>query len=498
MRRRTLVSLVLSTWVATGCTAGSPAPSDGAGSPAGQEMTVAVGTFNIEYGGTLVDFDKVVEAVRAGGADILGIEEAWGNTERLADELGWSFDPRTQVISRFPVLDPPDADGRFVYVQVRPGAVVAVANVHLTSSPYTPNKLVRGEIGLDEVIEQEERVRLPELEPVLDAVVPQHRAGVPTFLLGDFNTPSHLDYVEEAVGSRPEIPFAVEWPVTVAAEEAGFVDSFRAVHPDPVAVPGLTWPAGRPELKGEWNPPEGAPNDRIDLVMAAGPATPTASVVVGEEGADGVDVTVDPWPSDHRSVVSTFAVVPASPPEPLVAATPRLVDAGDPVDLTWIAPGVSEIAVTGNGSDAHAVRVDAAAGTVPVEGLDVGRYAVEARGAGGVLATAPLWIREPGSGPVIATSKDRYEPGEPIDVSWTNAPGNRWDWIGLYRRGADPDVAWYLNWFYTRGEIEGRGTFDDGSEGKWPRKPGEYTVYYLIDDGYDEVARVDIEIVPGG
>jgi hypothetical protein len=104
-------------------------------------------------------------------------------------------------------------------------------------------------------------------------------------------------------------------------------------------------------------------------------------------------------------------------------------------------------------------------------------------------------VREPGSGPTITTSRDTYEEGEPIAVSWTNAPGNRWDWIGFYRRGANPNVAWYLNWFYTRGTIEGKGSFDATSEGRWPRKAGEYTIYYLIDDGYDEVARVDVEIV---
>lgn len=484
--------------LAAGCT-GPPPPSPADHAEPGP-ITLAVGTFNIEYGGTLVDFDQVIAAVEAGGADILGIEEAWGNTQRLADALGWYSDARTQVISRFPILDPPDADGRFVYVWVQDGTggVVAVSNVHLTSSPYSPNKVVRGSIELDEVLAQEERVRLPELEPMLDALAPQVAAGVPSFLLGDFNTPSHLDYVQEAVGTRPEIPFAIPWPVTMAAEQAGFVDSFRAVHPDPVAEPGLTWPAGRPHVKGEWNPPEDAPNDRIDMVLSAGPATPEDSVVIGEQGGEGVDVAVSPWPSDHRSVVSTFSVTPARPPEPVAAAIPPLVDAGEPVELAFIGDGVNEIAVTQGGADVFAEERPAAFGAFEIpEGFAAGEYLVEARGPGGVVATSPLWVREPGSGPTIATSAETYEVGESIEVTWTNAPGNRWDWIGLYRRGADPNVAWYLNWFYTRGTIGGAGTLDGDAEGKWPRKPGEYTVYYLIDDSYEQVARVDIEIVAG-
>jgi len=495
MHPRIAAWIVLGSVLAAGCTADDPGSADGAGAAPPREMTLAVGTFNVEYGGTLVDFDKVVEAAEAGGADILGIEEAWGNTERLAESLGWNFDARTQVISRYPILEPPGADGRFVYVEVRPGHVVAVSNVHLTSSPYSPNKVVRGSISLDEVIAQEERVRLPELEPMLDALAPPVASGVPSFLLGDFNTPSHLDYVESAVGTRPEIPFVIPWPVTMAAETAGFADSYRAVHPDPVAAPGITWPAGRPDLKGEWNPPDDAPNDRIDLVLSAGAATPTESVVIGEAGAEGVDVAVSPWPSDHRSVVSTFTVTPEPPPEPLVATSPRVVDAGQPVQITWIVNGVTEVAVTHDGGEAYAVEQRRGSGSVTVaDGLATGRYVVEARDADGIAASTPLWVREPGSGPTIATSADTYGAGEPIEITWTNAPGNRWDWIGLYRRGADPNVAWYLNWFYTRGTIEGEGSIDSSAEGKWPRKPGEYTIYYLIDDSYAQVASVDITI----
>ena len=47
-------------------------------------MTLKVMEFNIEYGGTTVDFAKVVEAVRATDPDVVGLEEAETNTGRLA------------------------------------------------------------------------------------------------------------------------------------------------------------------------------------------------------------------------------------------------------------------------------------------------------------------------------------------------------------------------------------------------------------------------------
>ena len=45
-------------------------------------------TFNIEYGGTNVCFEKIVEAIQIADPDVVAIEEAFGNIPRLAKELG--------------------------------------------------------------------------------------------------------------------------------------------------------------------------------------------------------------------------------------------------------------------------------------------------------------------------------------------------------------------------------------------------------------------------
>ncbi len=71
---------------------------------------------------------------------------------------------------------------------------------------------------------------------------PLVEAGVPVFLTGDFNTPSGRDWSEAAV-ERRGLARPIDWPVPRAIEAAGFLDSFRQVHPDPVADPGLTWTA---------------------------------------------------------------------------------------------------------------------------------------------------------------------------------------------------------------------------------------------------------------
>ncbi len=118
-------------------------------------------SFNIEWGGDNISFDKVVEAVRVSNADIIGIQEPVGNLQRLATELGWYFDEQTYVISRFPVLRAPDADGKYVFVEIVPGEYVAVASIHIyrfgnnTDPVFTLDRTVSGDgeflIGADDI-----------------------------------------------------------------------------------------------------------------------------------------------------------------------------------------------------------------------------------------------------------------------------------------------------------------------------------------------------------
>ena len=85
---------------------------------------------------------------------------------------------------------------------------------------------------------------------------------------------------------------------------------------------------GRPLIDGYPDPSE--PQDRIDIIYAAGSFTTTDFKIVGEKGGPQVDIAVDPWGTDHRGVVATFKVQPGVPP-PFVAVERRLVTVGDPI-----------------------------------------------------------------------------------------------------------------------------------------------------------------------
>jgi endonuclease/exonuclease/phosphatase family metal-dependent hydrolase len=470
------------------------APSAAPRGRADDAVTLKVGTFNIEYGGTVVDFDRIVAAVRASDADVLGIEEAWGHIPRLARAAGWPYyDVRTAVISRHPIWDPPEARGRYVLVEPSPGRFIAVQNVHLPSAPYGPNRAMRGATR-SELVALERDVRLPAVRPFLTAAKDLIARDVPVFLVGDFNAPSHRDWTDATVGMRPQVVFPVPWPVSRAVERVGFQDSYRVAHPDPVRDPGLTWWAGRPKVEGEWNPGRNAPQDRIDLVYAAG-ATTEDSIVMGEAGHPDVDLEIDPWGTDHRAVVSTFSVIPADA-GPTVSVDRRLTEAGDRLTVRTHG-GVRLTVVHTDGAGVAADR--AVPPGAPVE-LDTSGWVPGAYRAGLIdatgtaLASTKLWIAAPGAAPTISTSKETYAVGEGIEVSWTGVRGDRWDWIGIYRRNADPAVAWYLLWIYSDARVAGTAVLDQASVGGWPLEPGRYRVYILRDDGYRPLAGADFDI----
>jgi endonuclease/exonuclease/phosphatase family metal-dependent hydrolase len=489
---------------------GGGSDSDGS-SPASQRIKVM--TFNIEYGGKNVSYDNVIAAISQADPDVVGVNEPGKNIPDIAEQLGWKyFDAERQLIAKFPIKPPADDNPRYSYVEVSPGHFVAISDVHLASAPAGPNIIARKDADLAEVMAVEKKNRLPEATLVADNLKWNAEQGVPSFMVGDFNTPSHLDWTQEMVGTRPQIKFAVEWPVTKMLEDKGFVDSYRAIHPDPATDPGLTWPAARPKIEGEWNPGPTTLADRIDMIFSAGPAKATASTLVGEEGAPGVTLSETPWPSDHRAVLSTFDVTPTQIPDPrpFVTATPELVTAGDPLTVTFFASGAdAEVAVVPAGAKdtTNAVVEEPISSGEPVAGFEPARgvtfdtkgWKAEAHDVvvvlnGEVLARQSIWVKNPGDKPTVATAKSVYSPGEGITATWYAAPANRLDWVGLYKRGADPQKDYYILWVYTGGTVAGEYTFGRADAGPWPLAPGDYTVYYLLNDGYRQIAGGDFTI----
>ena len=486
--------------------AAEPVPEPQAIAP----MTLKVMTFNIWYGGAQVSLPKVAEAIRAADADIVGIEEADGSLRALADLAGYPYvDERRRILSRYPVFDsgsgertdtgtPPyslialDRDTLHAWVEVRQGQVVAVAVTHLSSDPSGLEWARQGKSAVD-VVKLERDLRLPEALP-LTALAKVAANGTPTFLMGDFNAPSHLDWTAEVAARLKTIPYPVAWPVSKLLADAGLRDSYREAHPDPVRTPGLTWTAGQPAPIL----PADRMFDRIDFLYTAGNSRTVASRIVGEAGGADVDIAITPYPSDHRAIVSTFAVTPAPAPA-LLAVEPRLVREGetfrlrayDPARPRWTAVVVRrgdspDRAITGMYDTNMLYQTSV---TLSTHGLAPGAYEALLLDKGGaVLKRSAFAVQARDARPALAVETATIAPGAPLRVRWTDSEGNARDWIALY--AADqPDVASYQGWAYTQALFDGAATIPA------PTKPGRYEARLMRDESYAVLATAAFEVV---
>lgn len=464
-------------------------------------LELNVMTFNVWYGATQTQgLDEVVAAISAADADVVGMQEPYARLRRVATALGFYASPRLHVISRYPILEPEGSDGYWGYLLLGPGQVVAIANTHLPCCPYTPYRVVNRSMSRTEALLQEQNTRIGQLAKQLEQLQPLLDAGIPTFFTGDFNSPSHRDWTRPAVEAR-DLPYPIRWPVSVAMEDAGFVDSYRAVHPDPVADPGFTWTPGYP-----------APYvtsaevfDRIDFVWAAGEAVPMSSDVVGEDPANA-DLVIEPWPSDHRGVVSTFEVTPVSPPV-LVAADGERSRTGQPLEVHFHAPG---------GPGAHVALLEAATGSISADlplgspsttdgtltfdttGLAQGTYEVTLMdGSDAELARDSVVLVDEGQQPVIALADGTLEGDQRLEISWAFGPGNRYDWFGIFRAGLDAKSGSIKAWRYLEGRIEGSTVMGPNNRGSgpWPLPPGDYELLLCLDDSYRCRTSMPFEIL---
>ncbi len=458
-----------------------------------QSVELRVMSFNIEWGGANISFENVAKAIRLSGADVVGIQEAEGNLKRLANDLGWHYDLRNYVISRFPLIDPPGADGLYVLVEVEPGRVIAIANTHLPSDPYGPDQ-VRDGATAEDVLALERRVRLPKIEPYLAALPLLFYAGIPVYLTGDFNAPSHTDWIAETVGTHRFVKYPMDWPVSKAVAATGLKDSWREVHPDPVANPGLTWFAGRPPLE-LYSPGDNDPLDRIDFLWFAGPQTVLSSEIAGEEDGPEVTFGVSPWPSDHRAVISAFSVLPAAMPE-FVSPSLRVYREGQSINIAYNVQTATELGIFKSTERAESSNVAERLVTgrgdevFDAETFSPGHYFAVVNNQKNSPIKTEFWVLDREADPEVTVIGNRFKVGDAIPVEWRNAPGNRNDYLAAYKLNVAADYDNGQAWSYVKSMPEGQAQLSEATaEWSWPLEPGDYVVRLIKDDGQEPMAE---------
>jgi endonuclease/exonuclease/phosphatase family metal-dependent hydrolase len=462
-------------------------------------------SFNVWYGGEQASLEQVINVIRAAEADLVALQEPDGNTRLIAKATGYPYvDLRRHLISRFPLFDSGsgeltevgiqpysvtglDSGALHAWAMIAPGRVIAVGNTHLSSEQYGPDLLREGR-SVAEVARSENEKRVPEVLPLARGFGRLATEGVPLVLAGDFNSASHQDGT------------GFEWPVTKQLADAGLMDSYRLLHPDPVAKPGHTYTPGYPHPMKR----DGEIHGRIDYIWTAH-ATVLKSEIVGEAGNPDVDIPVMPWPSDHRAVLSTISVVPMKAPA-LIAVEPRpviqgqsfLIRANMPDRADWT--GV----VTPRGGDPVRDRLTGVEAVgfwvrptikLSTSGLAPGRYdAVLLDTQDKELARTRFSVMARDAQPSISVAKAVYRTREPIGVAWTNAPGFRFDWIGIYRRN-ESNVYNYLGFVTTGARHEGELQIDEQALPE-PLAPGNYELRLMHDDSYVALAVTPFAIEP--
>jgi hypothetical protein len=442
-------------------------------------ISVRVLSFNVCLGGRSVDISKVAEAISASGADVVGLQEAGANVELIARLVGWAhFDDRHQVISRWPIAEPSDAAGAYVYVLPEPTAVIAIGNVHLPSDPYGPYELLDG-LGVEQTLDLERSTRLATLRQRTDAWTSLVGRGVPLVVTGDFNVPAHTDWGPGWAEHRAQ-PMA--WPVSEAMTALGFVDTYRMANPK---LPGLTWTYGYPYPHGG----EAEPRDRIDFVWALGHDTITDAALVGPAGVPDVVVEVDPWPSDHLAVVTTMTMKPVEP-MPYVAPHASRVEVGELLRVRFATPGTpgDRIGLVPTAAPIDDVLMWVAPMEVDRFGevtfgtahLAPGEYDVVLATAASEIGRRRIWLVGRGRQPSVAAGFDASS----LVVSWQATYGRRFDWVGVYAAG-DPDLEnGALAAAETGATIDGSHSFEGLGDGPFTvRLIGDSSIAILAETG---------------
>ncbi len=259
-------------------------------------------TWNIWHGGRedgeKIGPQRVVEIIQQSGADIVAMQETYGSGEWISEQLGFHFHPRgtnVSIHSRYPVLEDISVFEEFKCVGALlelPGdRKLAFYSIWL---PYNKEIWVEGTRdtndldGLKNACDAS-RDNLEKMWALIQQRLSDSQyAGVPIVIAGDFNSMSHLDYIESFQDQFDGV--VIDWPTSHILCDAGFRDAYRETHPEVHRQDDRTWTPRFPKQQ----------QDRIDFIYYRGNHLDASDSVVIDEYAQG-------FPSDHAALVTEFS-----------------------------------------------------------------------------------------------------------------------------------------------------------------------------------------------
>lgn len=287
-----------------GCAASSC--GNNASTPAEPEVSLDVMAWNIWHGGREdgeeVGVRKTIEVIRESGADVVAMQETYGSGGIISEALGFAFLPRgtnVSIHSRYPILADVSVFEEFKCV----GAIIDVPDAEPIAFysiwlPYGYEIWAEGTRGPERTLEdmlgacQPSADDLAQMLPLIDAKLEEAGyADAPVIIAGDFNSMSHLDYIDSERGQFGG--WVIDWPTSNVITDAGYVDSYRALHPTIDRMADRTWTPRFPAQD----------QDRIDFIYGRGDELIPHDSRVIDTHAEGL-------PSDHAALVTRYQLQP--------------------------------------------------------------------------------------------------------------------------------------------------------------------------------------------
>lgn len=263
--------------------------------------------WNIWHGGhrygNAVGLQRVIDIIKESNADVVGLIETYGSGEIIADSLGYHFyliSSNLSIMSRYPIVETIKAFKSFNFGGARldlgNGKELVFLNTWLHYLPSVYKSIEEGK-SAEEIIKAEGETRHDEIQKILKEVklLLDDADSKPIVMSGDFNSGSHLDWIEEAKDIHYD--YVIEWPVSKEMADAGFKDSYRELHIDPLLDPGLTWTPRASTSSDKYGL-----RNRIDYIYYQGKALQAIQSKV-------VDYHPIMFPSDHAGVVTVFKLL---------------------------------------------------------------------------------------------------------------------------------------------------------------------------------------------
>ena len=342
--RKILYAAVVSAMMAGGMTACGDKP----------ESELSVLQFNIWQEGTVIPggFEAIANEIARLNPDFVTLSEVRNyHDTRFCDRIVAALAERGKeyhsfysydsgLLSRYPITDsatvfPHSGDHGTIYrlntkigdkeFAVYTGHLDYLNDTYYEVRGYDGCTWGRMEQPLTDVDSILKRNRLSMRDEAIDSFIidanRQIAAGRNVIFGGDFNEPSHLDWIEATRDSADHNGVVIAWPNTLALHMAGFRDAYRQVHPNPLTHPGYTYPSDNTALPPEkitWAPLSDE-RDRIDYIffqpsqntemeaIEASVVGPRGSIVKGlrihECTADSFIEPAGVWPTDHKGVL---------------------------------------------------------------------------------------------------------------------------------------------------------------------------------------------------